>query len=415
MIWQDELKSALRSAEDLFREGFIRAEEVEAYQRVISRFPFFLTRYYAGLINKENPKCPIRLQAIPSLEELETDGHFTTDPLSDLAYKPAPHITHRYRDRVLLHLTPNCSMVCRFCFRKSLLTKSLSQDLLRNEAWRKARRQGRRRQKGGGGLEGPASTFDPEDAVQSALKPAVVARSLEVGSRDSQGLFEGSIQEGINYIAGHPEIREVIFSGGDPWMVSSEKLESVLGQIERIFHVSRVRFHTRVPVTLPDRIDDDLMRVLARRRFAIVVVAHFNHPKEITAESASAVGRLLNGKYLILNQSVLLRGVNDSAPVLKELWEKLFEISVVPYYLHHPDRASGTRHFDLPLEVGLRLYDKAREGLPGYLVPKYVVDSEGISYKMPVSDYLFRFGGSSKGLSSSSIESESMVDMASAI
>lgn len=320
--WEDELKRSLRTARDLFEAGFISEKEIGPYTELLKRYPFLLPRYYANLIERENPHCPIRLQAIPRLEELTADNTFTRDPLGDLEHQPVPRITHRYKNRVLLHLTSICSMYCRFCFRKSLL----------NEL--------------------------------------------------SGALFRGEISGALAYLSQHTEIEEVVFSGGDPWMVSDNRLRFLLLRISEMPHISRVRFHTRVPVTFPMRVTQDLMDALGGFPFSIVVVIHFNHPKELTGEAAEVCHRIREMGMTLLNQSVLLRGVNDQPEILCELSRALFGIGILPYYLHHPDRAQGTRHFYIPVERGLDIYRLIRSELPGYLVPRYVCDVVGHPYKL---------------------------------
>ncbi len=313
--WESELKDSFRTARDLFAEGFIQENEIPAFDSLLRKYRFLLPRYYAGLIDKADPKCPIRLQAIPSLLEREKDDRDSSDPLNDLAYQPSPRVTHRYPNRALFHLTPNCSMYCRYCFRKSLL----------NEL--------------------------------------------------SDELFEGGFEEALTYFSTHPEIEEVIFSGGDPFLVSDLTLARLLSRLAEMPHVQRVRFHTRVPVTFPARITRALIAALTSTRFTPIIVSHFNHPKELTDEARAGVSALRVDGLAMLNQSVLLRGVNDSASVLAKLYRELFSWGVSPYYLHHPDQAAGTRHFSVAPEEGLLIHQALRELSPGYLVPRYVIDT----------------------------------------
>jgi lysine 2,3-aminomutase len=317
--WKIELRNALRTAGDLFASGFISESEVVDYENLLKNYAFLLPRYYAQLIDKSNPHCPIRLQAIPKLEELKT-SEFLKDPLSDLKYQPVANVTHRYKNRVLLHLTQNCSMYCRFCFRKTLLND------LSNE------------------------------------------------------MFDKNIEKAIAYIAGHAEIKEVIFSGGDPFLANEELLRLTLQKLEKISHLERIRFHTRVPVTLPARVDSDFLEILKIEK-PIIVVTHFNHPKEITPESTLACQKMIAQNILLLNQSVLLKSVNDSVEALEEMYQKLFSIRVMPYYLHHPDKSLGTEHFYLSQDLGKEIMHTLKQRLPGYLLPKYVVDTGSETYK----------------------------------
>ena len=305
--------------------GLIAPKEALAYERVLARFPLLLPEYYAGLIDRNDPLCPIRRQCLPDFSELELAEGFVNDPLEDLRHQPAPRITHRYAGRVLLHLTPNCSMNCRYCFRKNLLNE------------------------------------------------------------DRAEFFEGEVAQAVSYIADTPEVEEVIFSGGDPFLANEKTLTQVLERLRALPHVKRVRFHSRVPVTLPMRVDRTFAELLAAHGKPSVVVCHFNHPRELTLEAKRSVWLLREAGHTVLNQSVLLRGVNDASAVLCELSEGLFESGVLPYYLHHPDRAQGTKHYDLPRARGIEIHTQMRLKLPGYLVPRYVVDDPTCGYKQDIT------------------------------
>jgi lysine 2,3-aminomutase len=319
-MWQRDLRESLRTAEDLADAGLIPREEVARYAPLLKKYQFLLPRYYAELIDRADRTCPIRLQAVPNLKELEEERDWTGDPLGDLSHKPVSRITHRYPNRALLHLTQNCSMYCRFCFRKTLLNE-----------------------------------LSPE-------------------------LFAGGLDPAVQYLSQHREIEEVIFSGGDPLFVSDESLRQVLQRLEFIPHLKRLRFHTRVPVTLPSRVTPELIGSISTR-LPIVIVLHYNHPRELTEESVAACQLLASSGATLLNQSVLLRGVNDSADVLASLSEGLFSAGILPYYLHHPDAAQGTSYFFISKEDGKRIYDEVRGRLSGYLVPRYVWDDGSDRFK----------------------------------
>jgi len=322
--WEQELATAYRKVEDLARDGFISWDEASKISSIPQKYQLLLPRYYANLIDRNDPNCPIRLQSIPRFEENDSIEFGLLDPLQDLTHRPVQKITHRYHNRVLLHLTPNCSMYCRFCFRKSLLNE------LKND------------------------------------------------------LFSGDIGDSLQYLQEEKEVEEVIFSGGDPFMVSEGALQQVLNSLASITHIKRVRFHTRVPVTLPSRITSTFVDTLAGTRFKTVVVTHFNHPKELTQEAKVGL-ELLSKRVTLLNQSVFLKKVNDRADILIELSEKLFEAGVLPYYLHQLDSAQGTRHFYVEESLGRHIWDEMKKRLPGYLVPRYVVDIVGDPYKREVS------------------------------
>jgi EF-P beta-lysylation protein EpmB len=322
--WKSSLRQALRSAADLARAGFIAQEQIPQYEQVLARYPLVLTPYYASLIDRNDPQCPIRLQAIPQLVELKDEPGFSPDPLRDLQNRPVPRITHRYGHRALLHLTPNCSMNCRYCFRKSLL------------------------------------------------------------GENREEFFDGELTSALEYIALTPEMQEVIFSGGDPFLANEKTLENTLELLRKVSHLRRVRFHTRVPVTLPSRVTPEFARLISSHGLPSIVVVHFNHPKELTFEAREALAVLKSAGHTLLNQSVLLAGVNDSAETLQRLNEGLFESGVLPYYLHHPDRAQGTAHFDVTMERGMVIHDELRRRLPGYLVPRYVWDDSRSPFKLDV-------------------------------
>lgn len=293
---------------------------------VIARYPALITPYYASLIDRDDPDCPIRRQCVPDVRELDEMPGYVDDPLHDAAHNPAPRITHRYADRLLLHVTPNCAVRCRFCFRKSLI--------------------------GGSG-----------------------------------GIFDGSMDAALAYIAGASGVREVILSGGDPLMASDDELGDLVCRLSRIPHVEKLRVHTRMPVVQPSRITGRLAGILGGSPLPCRVVTHFNHPCEVTGESVAACEMLMRGGARVLNQLVLLRGVNDNPHTLAELFAALHRRSVQPYYLHHPDPARGTAHFRIDPADGLALFDAVRRLVPANSLPRYVIDVPGAPSKTPVEGY----------------------------
>jgi lysine 2,3-aminomutase len=316
--WKEQFRLAIRTPRQLAEHGLVSIDALEAqraeWEKVAEKYSVFIPLYYAGLIDRENPTCPIRLQAVPRLEELLADDRASNDPLGDFIHRPADRLTHRYQGRALLHLTVNCPMYCRYCFRKSLLNEN------------------------------------------------------------SEDFFAGGLEEAFGYLQSTPSIEEVILSGGDPLMVTDAALGATLERLGKIAHLRRVRIHTRAPVTMPARVDQGLVEVLKRSPLPVIVVTHFNHPKEATEMAAQACTDLRNSVQLLLNQSVLLKGVNDDVETLRGLSERLFEMGVTPYYLHQLDKAQGTMHFEVPVETGRALHRELRQQLPGYLVPRYVVD-----------------------------------------
>jgi lysine 2,3-aminomutase len=282
---------------------------------------------YLALIDPTDPDDPIRKQALPDVAELLDAPGELRDPIGDHAHEVVPNLVHRYPDRVLFFPTFLCPMYCRYCFRKVAL----------NEA----------------------------PVRLDRVLPAAVA-----------------------YVAAHPEVREVILSGGDPLMLSDDRLDAVLSAFREVAHVERLRLHTRVPVTRPSRVTPALARRLAMRR-PLFVVTHYNHPRELSPAAQAAVGALVDAGLTVLNQAVLLRGVNDDADTLAALFAGLLRWQVRPYYLHHPDLTVGTSHFRVPVSEGLALVRGLRGRLTGLAWPTYVLDIPGGGGKVPVdSDFV---------------------------
>jgi len=261
----------------------------------------------------EEPGDPIWLQAVPDLRELSDDG--ATDPLDEEADSPVPYLTHRYPDRVLLRVSDRCAMHCRFCTRR----------------WR---------------IANP----DP--------------------------IPEQIIEDAIDYIRAHREVRDVIVSGGDPLMLSDRELEVILSALRAIPHVEIIRIGSRVPVTMPERVTPELCAML-RRFHPLYLNTHFNHPREITPESAKACALLADAGIPLGNQSVLLKGVNDDPGVMKQLVQGLLAIRVRPYYLYQMDLVRGTAHFRTPVASGLDIISALRGHTSGLAVPHYVIDAPG--------------------------------------
>lgn len=298
-------------------------------KEVVEKYPMRVPLYYLGLIKSAGD--PIWKQAVP--DELECrDQVCVYDPLEEENQSPVPNLVHRYPDRVLFLVCSECAMYCRFCTRKR-----------------------------------------------------------KVGGTDMQITAE-TIRSGIDYIRAHPEIRDVIVSGGDPLLLSDEKLDSILGQLRAIPHVEIIRIGSRVPVVLPMRITSGLIRVL-RKYHPLYLNTHFNHPDEITWQSAKACERLAGAGIPLGNQSVLLRGVNDDAQVMKTLMQKLLRIRVRPYYIYQADLVQGTDHFRARVEEGLDIISALRGHTSGMAVPAFVIDAPGGGGKIPLlPDYLQSLG-----------------------
>lgn len=296
----------------------------EQRKSIITRanFPLNLPRRLAEKIQKGTLDDPILRQFVPTKDEVVFQQGFGSDPVGDEACRKAPKLLHKYEGRVLLVSTSACAMHCRYCFRQH---------------------------------------FDYETQDKT---------------------FTSELQE----IAKNPSIQEVILSGGDPLSLSDEKLQGLLEGINSIPHVTRIRFHTRFPIGIPERIDDSFLDMLSKVEKQIWFVIHVNHPLELDSEVLASLRRLQKSGCTILNQSVLLKGVNDSVETLKELSEVLIDHGIMPYYLHQLDRVQGAAHFEVEESTGHRLIKELSNLLPGYGVPKYVKEVAGEQSKVLLGD-----------------------------
>lgn len=293
-------------------------------------YPMRIPRYYYNLIKEKGD--PIWMQSVASIHELE-DRDSPEDPLHEDDDSPVTRLTHRYPDRVLLLITDRCPMYCRFCTRKRM-----------------------------------------------------VGRTSDITER--------TIAIGIEYIRAHKEIRDVLLSGGDPLMVSDEKLESIISRLRAIPHVEIIRIGTRFPCVLPSRITDDLCNML-KKYHPIFLNTHFNHPREITPQAKAACERLANAGIPVGCQTVLLRGVNDDPEIMKELMHKLLMMRVRPYYLYQADLTRGTNHFRTRVETGIQIMQALRGFTTGFAVPQFVIDAPGGGGKIPLMpEYVVAFGQS---------------------
>lgn len=289
----------------------------QSLQDTIAKFPLAITPYYLSLVNTEDPlNDPIFRQAFPSPHELIIYDSDMVDPLSEDKDSPAPGITHRYPDRVLFHISNICAMYCRHCTRKR-----------------------------------------------------------KVGDKDSIP-GQDQIQQAINYIASNNKIRDVLLSGGDPFMLSDEYLEYILEKVSAIPHIEIIRIGTRMPVVLPYRITDKLVTMLKKYQ-PLWINTHFNHPRELTKSSIRAIRKLADGGIPLGNQSVLLAGVNDCARIIKDLCHKLVANRVRPYYLYQCDLSEGLNHFRTPIGKGIEIIESMIGHTTGFAVPNFVVDSPG--------------------------------------
>jgi lysine 2,3-aminomutase len=308
----------IKTVGDLERASLIDADKAASLGAVAARYAIALTPTIAALIDRNDPADPIARQFVPDAAELVTTPEERADPIGDAAYSPVTGIVHRYPDRVLLKAVHVCPVYCRFCFRREMV--------------------------GPQGL----GTLDPAELTAA-----------------------------FAYIRNHEEIWEVILTGGDPLILSPRRLEELLAGLATIEHVKIVRFHTRVPVVDPQKIDAALVAALKASGKTVYVALHANHPRELTAEARAACARLVDAGIVMVSQSVLLKGVNDDPDVLAALMRAFVETRVKPYYLHHPDLAPGTSHFRLTVADGQRLVAGLRGRLSGLCQPTYILDIPG--------------------------------------
>lgn len=320
--WQRELAEAFTSVDSLCRHLEIAADKLPQHA-VYQNFPLKVPKGFADCMERGNPDDPLLRQVLPTTAELHDYPGYSHDPVGDLAATPAPGIIHKYRGRVLLIATGACAVHCRYCFR-------------RNFPYTEQQLDGR------------------------------------------------NVEQAIAYIANRPDITEVILSGGDPLLLGDNKLARLLARLTDIPHVRRLRIHSRLPVVLPARITAELLANLTATGKQLIMVLHANHANELSSEVAAACSLMKAHDVALLNQSVLLKGVNDVAESLCRLSEGLFEIGVLPYYLHLLDQASGTGHFAVDTPRALELYRYMQENLPGYLLPRLVREQAGAACKLPV-------------------------------
>lgn len=322
--WKWQMANRITSMEQLERVIDLNQEERQSLSKGLKTLRIAITPYYASLMDINNPHCPIRRQAIPSI--LET--HFTRsdqdDPLHEELDSPVRGLTHRYPDRVLLLVTDQCSMYCRHCTRRRF-----------------------------------------------------------AGQKD-EALPINHINSAIEYIKQHWQIRDVLISGGDPLCLSDRRIDYILAQLRAISHVEIIRIGTRTPVVMPQRITEELCMILKKYQ-PLYINTHFNHPREITPESSAACGQLADAGIPLGNQTVLLKDVNDCPYIMKKLVQELLQIRVRPYYLYQCDLSSGIEHFRTPVSRGIEIIEMLRGHTSGLAVPTFVVDAPGGGGKIPVN------------------------------
>jgi lysine 2,3-aminomutase len=329
--WRWQLRESARNPEDLLSMlpeliGPVftgGSSDLKNMSDVADAFRFAATPYYLSLIRLDDPLDPILRQIVPDIREIGDDQFTDPDPLHEEVHSPIPGLIHRYPDRVLLYTTERCAVYCRFCTRK---------------------------------------------------------RKLDPGYRAP---FER--ERILDYIRSHREVVEVILSGGDPLSLSDSAIEELLGSIREIDHVLSIRIHTRIPVVLPMRINEKLVEIFSKL-YPVTIVTHFNHANEITADAAASIERMKRSGITVLNQTVLLRGVNDSVEAMRRLLLALLRIGIKPYYLHQCDEVKGVSHFSVPVERGEEILRALRGAIPGIAMPLYVIDLPGGGGKIPVCE-----------------------------
>lgn len=325
--WQDwkwQLKNRITTVEQLEKAIHLTEKEKQDISLCLKNFRMAITPYYASLMDPEDPRCPVRMQAVPTIDELRVLPYELEDPLAEDRDSPTGSIVHRYPDRVLFLVTRMCSMYCRHCTRRRTV-----------------------------GEEDFAITNEEIDAA-------------------------------VDYIRKNEAIRDVLISGGDPLTMSDERLEKIISKLRQIGHVEIIRIGTRVPVVLPMRITPKLLAML-KKYHPIWINTHFNHPKEITPASVKACADIVDAGIPLGNQSVLLRGINDDAETMKELLLKLVKMRVRPYYLYQCDLSRGLGHFRTEVEKGIEIIKSLTGNISGFAVPKFVIDAPLGGGKIPIN------------------------------
>ncbi|MDR1303763.1 MAG: KamA family radical SAM protein [Verrucomicrobiales bacterium] len=322
--WQWQLRHRISTLEQLEQHLSLTREERAGTLLTGSKLALGITPHFFNLIDRHDPNCPIRRQVVPRLEESAYAPEEMADPCGEDRHMPVPGLVHRYPDRVLLLVTDRCASYCRYCTRSRVVSG--------------------------------------------------------VGEQELATDFEAAFR----YLARHEEVRDVLFSGGDPLLLSDARLENLLARVRAIPHIQLVRIGSRVPIFLPQRVTPELCAML-KKYHPLWLSAHTNHPKELTIEARDALGRLADAGIPLGNQSVLLKGVNNDAKTLAALCQKLLQCRVRPYYLYQCDLIRGSAHLRASIREGLDLIDQLRGHTTGYAVPQYVVDGPGGGGKIPLN------------------------------
>lgn len=321
--WKWQVKNRITTLDEIKSLLSLTPEEEEGIKRSGGRLAMAITPYFFSLIDKTDTDCPIRKQSVPRINEFSIENCDLVDPCGEDNHSPVSGLVHRYPDRVLLLVTDSCAMYCRYCTRRRMV-----------------------------GDEQPPMSIE-------------------------------RFEEAFKYIKSKRSIRDVLISGGDPLMLKTEHLEYYLKKLSSISHIDIIRIGTRVPVTLPMRVDEELVSML-KKYHPVYMSVHFSHPKEITPDVKNACSMLAGAGIPLGSQTVLLKGINDKPSTMKRLMQKLLSIRVRPYYIYQCDLAVGTGHFRTAVSVGINIIEKLRGHTTGYAVPTFVVDAPGGGGKIPV-------------------------------
>jgi EF-P beta-lysylation protein EpmB len=321
--WQRELASAIRDPDALIDALGLSEDLRPAARGAAKLFPLLVPPSFLRRMRPGDPSDPLLLQVLPLGAEAEAVAGFASDALDEQNAHAAPGLLQKYEGRALLIATGACAVHCRYCFRRSF-------------------------------------PYGQEPRRMADWEPT------------------------LEWVRQESSVREIILSGGDPLMLTDARLSEMLRRLDAIEHLDRLRIHTRLPIVVPERVTRPLVKLLRSLRMTPIVVVHANHPAEVVGDCARALRRLVRSGLTVLNQAVLLRGINDSVDALCGLSERLVNLGVLPYYLHQLDRVAGTAHFEVPEERGVELVQALRRRLPGYAVPQYVREIPGQPHKVPL-------------------------------
>lgn len=323
--WRRSLANAVRDPDVLIDRLGLGGEFREPARQAAAAFPLLAPESFLARIAPHDPDDPLLRQVLPMGEELAPAPGFTADPLEEAAAHVAPGVLQKYPGRALFIASGACAVHCRYCFRREY-------------------------------------PYTDEPKTAAAWEPAFEALRAD------------------------PSIHEVLLSGGDPLVLTNRRLGELIERLEAIPHLKRLRIHTRLPIVLPDRVTPSFLDLLRSTRLTPIVVVHANHANELVDDCAAAVQTVVRAGVTVLNQAVLLRGVNDDANAQAALCERLIDLGVVPYYLHQLDRVAGTSHFEVEEQIGREIVAELRRRLPGYAVPQYVREIPGVLHKSPLAE-----------------------------